>query len=243
MRKLVTVFLCLVLSALQLNAQNKTISGKITDADGKSVAGASVRVKGTTQGVSSNDQGVFTISVPTSTKTLLVSYIGMQEQEAKIGTTSTLNVQLQPGDKSLDEVVVVGYQSVKKKDLNGAVSTVSNKELAQKPISNFTQLLQGKSAGLQVVGQSGEPGQAGFIRIRGTGSINASNEPLVIIDGNPASPAAFGLINPNDIENVTILKDASSAAIYGSRAANGVIVVTTKSGKPGVAQVRYSYQR
>ncbi len=243
MRKLVTVFLCMVLIALQLNAQNRTITGKITDPDGKSIAGASVRVKGTTQGVSSNDEGAFSISVPTSAKTLLVSYIGMQEQEVKIGTTATLNVQLQPGDKSLDEVVVVGYQSVKKKDLNGAISVIGNKELAQKPISNFTQLLQGKTAGLQVVGQSGQPGAAGFIRIRGTGSINASNEPLIMIDGIQVTSTAFGLLNPNDIENVSVLKDASAAAIYGSRAANGVLVVTTKSGKAGVAQVRYSYQR
>lgn len=243
MRKLVTLFLCVVLSALQLSAQNRTITGKITDPDGKSIAGASVRVKGTTQGVSANDQGAFTISVPTSAKTLLVSYIGMQEQEVKIGTTPTLNVQLLPVDKSLDEVVVVGYQAVKRKDLNGAISTIGSKELAQKPISNFTQLLQGKTAGLQVVGSSGQPGAAGFIRIRGTGSINASNEPLIMIDGIQVSSTAFGLINPNDIENVSVLKDASAAAIYGSRAANGVLVVTTKSGKAGVAQVRYSYQR
>lgn len=243
MRKFVTVFLCLVLSLIKLQAQNRTITGKITDADGKPVAGASVQVKGLKQGVAANEQGVFSISVPTSAKTLLISSIGFQEQEVRIGSQSSMNVQLAAGDKSLDEVVVVGYQSIKRKDLNGAVSVVGSKELAQKPISNFTQLLQGKSSGLQVVGQSGQPGQSGYLRIRGTGSINASSEPLIVIDGIAVTSTAFGLINPNDIENVTVLKDASSSAIFGSRAGNGVIVVTTKTGKAGVPQIRYSYQR
>lgn len=243
MRKLSALFLCLILMALQLQAQNRTITGKITDSDGKPVSGASVQIKGTKVGVTANQDGEFSISVPSTAKILIVSYVGLLEQEIKITTQSVLNVQLQPSDKSLEEVVVVGYQSVKRKDLNGAVAVIGSKDLAQKPISNFTQLLQGKSAGLQVVGQSGQPGSSGFIRLRGTGSINASNEPLVIIDGNPVSASAFGLLNPNDIENVTVLKDASAAAIYGSRAGNGVLVVTTKSGKTGKAQIRYSYQR
>jgi TonB-linked SusC/RagA family outer membrane protein len=243
MRKFVTVFLCLVLFLIKLQAQNRTITGKITDADGKPVAGASVQVKGLKQGVAANADGVFSISVPASAKNLLFSSIGFLEQEVRIGSQSSMNIQLAAGDKSLDEVVVVGYQSIKRKDLNGAVSVVGSKELAQKPISNFTQLLQGKSSGLQVVGQSGQPGQSGYLRIRGTGSINASSEPLIVIDGIAVTSTAFGLINPNDIENVTVLKDASASAIYGSRAGNGVIVVTTKSGKAGVPQIRYSYQR
>lgn len=243
MRKLSTLFLCLVLTALQLHAQNRTITGKITDSDGKAVNGASVQVKGTKVGVTANQDGEFSISVPSTAKILIISSVGLLEQEIKITTQSVLNVRLQPNDKSLEEVVVVGYQSVKRRDLNGAIAVVGSKDLAQKPISNFTQLLQGKSAGLQVVGQSGQPGRSGYLRLRGTGSINASNEPLIIIDGNPVSSSAFGLLNPNDIENVTILKDASAAAIYGSRAGNGVIVVTTKNGKTGKAQIRYSYQR
>ncbi len=243
MRKLFMMLLCIMLAATQLTAQNRTVTGKVTDADGKSVPGASVQVKGTKLGTSANDEGVYSISVPATAKTLVVSAVGLLEQEVRIVFGSPLNVTLAPGDKSLDEVVVVGYQSVKKKDLNGAVAVVNSKELAQKPISNFTQLLQGKSTGLQVVGASGQPGTTGFIRIRGTGSINASSEPLIMIDGIAVTSTAFGLINPNDIENVTVLKDASAAAIYGSRAGNGVIVVTTKSGKAGQAQIRYSFQR
>ncbi len=243
MRKLVTVFLCMVLTVLQLNAQNRTITGKVTDADGKAVSGASVLVKGTKLGTSANEEGKFSITVNPSAKVLIFSGVGLLPQEAKIGTENSLNITLSPGDKSLDEVVVVGYQAVKRKDLNGAISVVSGKELAQKPMQNFTQLLQGKSAGLQVVGSSGQPGASGFIRIRGTGSINASSEPLIMVDGIQVSSTAFALINANDIENVSVLKDASSAAIYGSRAANGVIVVTTKTGKAGLPQVRYSFQR
>ncbi len=243
MRKIFTLFMCAMLLMLQLKAQNRTITGKITDADAKPVSGASVQVKGTKQGVSADEQGAFSISVNSSAKILVISAIGLLPQEVRIGTGSVFNATLAPGDKSLDEVVVVGYQAVKKKDLNGAVSVISSKDLAQKPISNFTQLLQGKSTGLQVVGASGQPGTSGFLRIRGTGSINASSEPLIMIDGIAVTSTAFALINPNDIENVTVLKDASSAAIYGSRAGNGVIVVTTKSGKAGVAQIRYSFQR
>ncbi|MEI6263988.1 MAG: TonB-dependent receptor [Sphingobacteriia bacterium] len=243
MRKLVTVFLCMVLTVLQLNAQNRTITGKVTDADGKAIPGASVLVKGTKLGTSANEEGKFSISVNPSAKVLIFSGVGLLPQEVKIGTENSMNITLAPGDKSLDEVVVVGYQAVKRKDLNGAISTVSGKELAQKPIQNFTQLLQGKAAGVQVVGQSGQPGASGFIRVRGTGSINASSEPLIMIDGIAVTSTAFSLLNPNDIENVTVLKDASAAAIYGSRAGNGVIVVTTKSGKAGLPQVRYSFQR
>jgi TonB-linked SusC/RagA family outer membrane protein len=243
MRKLITVFLFMLMTVLQLNAQNRTITGKVTDADGKAVAGASVLVKGTKLGTSANDEGKFSISVNPTAKILIFSGVGLLTQEVKIGTESSISITLAPGDKSLDEVVVVGYQAVKRKDLNGAVSVVSGKELAQKPNQNFTQLLQGKSSGLQVVGSSGQPGSIGYIRIRGTGSINASSEPLIMVDGIQVSTTAFALINANDIENVSVLKDASSAAIYGSRAANGVIVVTTKTGKAGLPQVRYSYQR
>lgn len=233
----------MLMTVLQLNAQNRTITGKVTDADGKAVAGASVLVKGTKLGTSANDEGKFSISVNPTAKILIFSGVGLLTQEVKIGTESSISITLAPGDKSLDEVVVVGYQAVKRKDLNGAVSVVSGKELAQKPNQNFTQLLQGKSSGLQVVGSSGQPGSIGYIRIRGTGSINASSEPLIMVDGIQVSTTAFALINANDIENVSVLKDASSAAIYGSRAANGVIVVTTKTGKAGLPQVRYSYQR
>jgi TonB-linked SusC/RagA family outer membrane protein len=243
MRKLLTTLFCLYAVLFQVAAQNRTITGKITDADGKAVPGASVIIKGTKLGTSANEEGKFSISVSPTSKILIFSGVGLMAQEVKISTESYMTIALAPGDKSLDEVIVVGYQSVKRKDLNGAVSTVSGKELAQKPIQNFTNLLQGRSAGLQVVGSSGQPGSSGFIRIRGTGSINASSEPLIMVDGIQVSTTAFALINANDIENVSVLKDASSAAIYGSRAANGVIVVTTKTGKAGLPQVHYTFQR
>jgi TonB-linked SusC/RagA family outer membrane protein len=243
MRKLFTMLLCILMSLTQLSAQNQVVTGKVTDNDGSPIANASVLVKGTRLGVSANEQGVFSLSVPSSAKVLVISAVGFLQQEVKVVFGSPINISLAPGDKNLDEVVVVGYQSIKKKDLNGAVSVIGSKEMAQKPISNFTQLLQGKSTGLQVVGSSGQPGTTGFLRVRGTGSINASSEPLIMIDGIAVTSTAFGLINPNDIENVTVLKDASASAIYGSRAGNGVIVVTTKTGKAGLAQIRYSYQK
>lgn len=243
MRKLLMLFLCAVFAFTQADAQNRTITGKVVDADGKPISGASVVVRGSKSGAITNESGDFTLSVAADAKMIVVSSIGQLVQELRLGAQNNYSITMSPADKSLDEVVVVGYQSVKRKDLNGATSVVSAKEIAQRPMQNFTQLLQGKAPGLQVTGSSGQPGAAGFLRIRGTGSINATNEPLIMIDGIAVTSTAFSLLNPNDIETISVLKDASSAAIYGSRAANGVIVVTTKGGKPGAAQVRYSYQR
>ena len=243
MRKsLIALFFAMCLFA-GLNAQNRTITGVVVDADGKPIPSASVIIRGSKGGVLTNESGKFTIAATADAKFLVITSVGQLPQEVKIGSQTDLKISMAPADKSLDEVVVVGYQAVKRKDLNGAVSVVGTKEIAQKPMQNFTQLLQGKAPGLQVIGSSGQPGAVGYIRIRGTGSINASNEPLIIIDGIAVTNTAFSLLNPNDIENITVLKDASAAAIYGSRAGNGVIVVTTKGGKPGAAQIRYSFQQ
>ncbi len=236
----------LALSALlsgYLFAQQRVITGKVTDADGKPLAGAAVAAKGASTGFITGEDGLYRLPVAANVKSLIVSSVGYGSQELVIGNNTNLNFSLRISADNLDEVVVVGYQSVKRKDLNGAVAVIGSKELAQKPISNFTQLLQGKAPGLQVVGQSGQPGQNGYLRVRGTGSINASSEPLIMVDGIAVTSTAFGLINPNDIENVTVLKDASAAALYGARAGNGVLVVTTKKGKQGKPQLRYSYQR
>jgi len=243
MRKQLTLLLCFLLIVAQLWAQNKTITGKVVDADRKPIQGASITVRGSKSGSITDGAGNFKISISADAKVLVISSVGQITQELRIGSQTDYSIQMAPAEKSLDEVVVVGYQAIKRKDLNGATSVIGSKEIAQRPMQNFTQILQGKAPGLQVVGSSGQPGAAGFMRIRGTGSINASNEPLVMIDGIAVTPAAFSLLNPNDIENISVLKDASSAAIYGSRASNGVIVVTTKNGKPGAAQVKYSYQR
>lgn len=244
MRKLVTVILCLYASILSLHAQNRTITGTVTDDMGKPLVGASILVKGTNTGTLSKGDGTFLITASSTATLLVVSGINFTTKEIKIDkNNSTINVSLKSSNDNLDEVVVVGYQTVKKKDLTGAIAVIGGAEIAQKPIANFTQLLQGKTAGLQVIGQSGQPGQNGYIRLRGTGSINASSEPLIMVDGIAVTNFAFGMINPNDIENVTVLKDASAAAIYGARAGNGVLVVTTKKGKSGKPQLRYSFQR
>ena len=233
---------CTFLLGLSAIAQNRTITGRVVDRDNNKVANASILIKGTSIGTSANAEGQFSLTAPATAKILVITAVGYTDREITLTNNSSYSVQIDPADKSLDEVVVVGYQSVKKRDLNGSVSFIDNKEIAQKPISNFTQLLQGKAAGLQVIGQSGQPGQNGYIRIRGTGSINASSEPLIMVDGIAVTGTAFGLINPNDIENVSVLKDASASAIYGARAGNGVIVVTTKRGKSGKPELRYSYQ-
>jgi TonB-linked SusC/RagA family outer membrane protein len=240
MRKLLLALTAFLLFTGQLLAQ-KTITGKITDEKGNPVANASVLVSGTSTGTTTKVDGTYSLTVPANAKTLLISSVDMTPLEVSIGSQTVINSTLKAEDKTLSEIVVVGYQSFKRSEVTGAIANVSGKELAQKPIGNFTQLLQGKATGVQVTGQSGRPGASGYIRVRGTGSINASNEPLIILDGIPISSVAYSLLNPNDIEDVSVLKDASSQAIYGSRAANGVIVVSSKKGK-GKAEVRYSFQ-
>ena len=202
-----------------------------------------MKINGSSQGTLTKSDGTFSITIGSNVKTLVFSSVGFVNKSVLIGSSLNLSIILQTNSADIEEVVVVGYQTVKKKDLSGSVSTISGKEIAQRPMQNFTQLLQGKAPGLQVVGSSGQPGAAGYLRIRGTGSINASNEPLIMVDGIAVTSTAFSLLNASDIENISVLKDASAAAIYGSRAANGVIVVTTRSGKQGKPQIRYSYQK
>lgn len=236
------LLLCVMLGiSITMHAQEKTITGKVTDDKGNPLSGASVVVKGSTTGTSTNPDGTFTLKVPANAKQIEISSVGKESRTINIGNAAHYDVSLNIADQSLTEVIIVGYQKVTKKDIPGSVVNVGGKEVAQKPIGSFTQLLQGKSTGVQVTGQSGRPGSNGYIRIRGTGSINATNEPLILLDGTPISSVAYSMLNPNDIEEVSILKDASSQAIYGSRAANGVILVTTKRGR-GKLDVRYSFQ-
>jgi TonB-dependent SusC/RagA subfamily outer membrane receptor len=225
----------------QLLAQTRTITGRLSDAAGAPLANASIIVKGTTIGTTSKPDGTFSLAVPASAKVLIISSVAMATEQVTIGDKNEINLSLKSEDKTLSEVVVVGYQSVKRSEVAGAVSSVKGTEIAQKPIGNFTQLLQGKATGVQVTGQSGRAGAGGYIRIRGTGSINASNEPLIILDGVPISTVSYNLLNPNDVDEITVLKDAASAAIYGSRAANGVLVITTKKGRTK-PELRYSFQ-
>lgn len=232
-------------------AQTKTIAGKVTDQnDGSTLIGVSVRVKGTKGGTVTGVDGTFRLSVPNDATSLEISYIGYQTVSVDITGKTTVNVSLKNDQTSLGEVVVVGYGTQKLRDATGSVSSLGEKEFNKGVIASPEQLLQGRVAGVQVTPASGEPGAGININIRGTGSIRAGNNPLFVVDGVPLdgggtsggfdngsgsssarNPLSF--LNPADIENISILKDASAAAIYGSRGANGVVLITTKKGKSG----------
>lgn len=238
------VMLTLLLFTSGVLLAQKTISGKVTDEKGDPIANASVVVKGSSAGTTSNEEGSFTLTVPANAKTIVISAVGFTAKEIALNSQSSYAVSLAVSSDQMDEVVVIGYQSISKTAGSvGALSVVKGEELAQKPIGSFTQLLQGKATGVQVVGQSGRPGSNGYIRVRGTGSINASNEPLILLDGVPIQTQAYNMLNPNDIADLTILKDASAQSIYGSRAANGVIVITSKIGSSrGKPNLSYAFQ-
>ncbi|MCD0489365.1 TonB-dependent receptor [Pedobacter sp. MC2016-14] len=214
-----------------------TVSGVISTNSGETLPGVSVKVKGTTVGAVTDVSGKFTLSAPSSTSILQVSYVGFQIQEISINGRNVINVKLQEDQTSLDEVLVVGYGTQKKANLTGAVATVSGSTLTQRASPNAANLIQGRITGVQVTQPSGEPGRdnPNFL-IRGRSTYGGSTTPLILIDGVAGS---FNNLSPDDIENVTVLKDASSAAIYGARAANGVILVTTKKGKKGETVISY----
>lgn len=232
-----SVLFLLLVSLLTANAQN-VVTGKITGTDGKAVENASVRLKGSTTGVTTDDQGAFRISVPDGRGTLVISSVGFAEQEVAIDSRTVVNVSLASANDQLGEVVVIGYGSVRKRDLTGAVAQVRSKELNVFATPNPLQALQGRAAGVQVVQNSGAPGGAISVRIRGTNSVQGSNEPLYVVDGFPLN-GSLSLLNNADIESMEILKDASAIAIYGSRGANGVVLITTKKGRAGEVRVDY----
>lgn len=226
-----------------LLAQTKVVTGVVTqEDDGATIPGVSIMVKGTTVGVISDIDGNFSITVPVDAKTLVFSFVGMKKLEAPI-TSSPMKVALQTDVVGVEEVVVVAYGTQRKEAKTGSVSSVTSDELADVPGASFDKALTGKMAGVSVTGSSGQPGASSQIRIRGTSSINAGNEPLYVIDGVPVMSGdqsyftntsnALSMLNPNDIEAVTVLKDAAAASVYGSRAANGVILITTKNGGKG----------
>lgn len=239
-RKLMLCMTFLLVVIGLVNAQVSKVTGVVTsEEDGLPVIGASVLVKGTSVGTVTDIDGKFTINnVPGSAKTLLVSFIGLQSQEVAI--QPEVNVVLKSDTELLEEVVVTGYGSAKKLgSVVGSVSSIGGEKLENKPIANMGDALQGQVAGLQVLTSSGEPSAGSSMRLRGVSSISGSSTPLFILDGAPISEAAFTALNANDIESMTVLKDASSTAIYGARGANGVIIVTTKSGKEGKVQVDF----
>lgn len=214
----------------------KTVTGKVNDSKGEALPGASITLKGTTTGSISDASGNFKISVPNSGGILVFSSIGYKNQEVKLSGQSTIDVTMEEDAANLDEVVVTGYGTQSKREITGAVTTVNAKELQSVPATTFAQQLQGRASGLNIVNDA-TPGGNATVRIRGFGTIG-NNDPLFIIDGVPTENQ--GNLNPNDIETIQILKDASAASIYGSRAANGVVIITTKRGKIGPAKINFS---
>lgn len=212
------------------------VSGKVTDENGEPLPGASILEKGTTNGTSSDVDGNFSLSVTGQNSVLVFSFIGYASKEVPVGSQTNFNIQLEPDMRTLNEVVVVGYGTVKKSDLTGAVSSVKGEELTAYPAIDAVQSLQGRAAGVNITANNGAPGSTMKIRIRGGTSINASSDPIFVVDG-----FVGGALPPSeDIESIEVLKDASATAIYGSRGANGVIMVTTKKGKPGKTQINFN---
>ena len=257
MKKFLLMSLVLMFSMLHsAMAQTRTVSGRVTDrTTDTGLPGVTVLLKGTSNGVSTNADGAFSLSVPSTGGTLVFSSVGMITQEQAIGSNNTFSVALVTDNKQLSEVVVTGYGAQQeRRDVIGSIATIKSSDYKDQPIVSVDQALQGRAAGVQVSQNSGTPGGAISVRVRGAASIGASNEPLYVVDGLPiitgntsqlgsGNQTTNGLtdINPNDIESIEVLKDAASAAIYGSRASNGVILITTKHGKTGKARVDLDY--
>ncbi|HEY3370431.1 MAG TPA: TonB-dependent receptor [Prolixibacteraceae bacterium] len=241
-----------------LQQPEKRITGKVTDQTGAPIPGASVVVKGTAKGTTTDNEGNFTLSIPNDAQILTVSFVGMRAQDIGIGNKSRFDVTMIEETIGVDEVVVIGYGTIRKSDATGSLSVIGSNDFNNGPVSSPDQLLSGHIAGIQVTTNNGQPGANTSVRIRGVNSISASSEPLYVIDGMPVDNSRFTtqvggdaalsnttlnpltMISPNDIESMTVLKDASATAIYGSRGANGVIIIKTKGGKEGVTSVSYS---
>lgn len=230
MRKILTLLLGALLLGMQLLAQNRTVTGRVTDAAGSPVSGASVQVKGSSIGTVTGDDGRFSINVPASGHVLVVSAVGQAAQEITLGSQTNLSVSLRAGEQNMQEVVVVGYSTTTKQAFTGTAKAVSGEQLTNKAVSNVSQALAGEVAGVRVINTSGQPGTSATVRIRGIGSVNGNRAPLYVVDGVPYQ-GAINSINPNDIATMTVLKDAAATSIYGSRGANGVIVITTRNGR------------
>ncbi len=238
MRKFLVSLVAVVMFVFTASAQNRTVTGTVTDASGKPVANASVVVKGTNAGTSTNQKGEFTLQVPANGKVLEVSGIGFNTITYSLAGQSTINATLTSADKKLDEVVVVAYGTVKKGAATSAVTSIKADEFKNRPLTNITSALEGAAPGIQVLSANGQPGSSQTIRLRGFGSINASNDPLFVVDGAIYNGAISNL-NMDDVESVSVLKDAAASALYGSKAGNGVIIITTKKAKKGAATLGF----
>ncbi|WP_078063268.1 SusC/RagA family TonB-linked outer membrane protein [Solirubrum puertoriconensis] len=258
MNKFLLGLVPLVALAHHVDAQTRQISGRVTDrATGEGLPGATVLLKGTTTGVSTNSDGTFTLGVSGDGGTLEVSSLGYIKVERAIGTDTQINIGLATDSKQLTEVVVTGFGNAQeRREVTGSIAAVKASDFKNQPIAGVDQALQGRAAGVQVTQSSGTPGSGISVRVRGAASLNASNEPLYVVDGLPINTGSYtnigaggqltnslSDINPNDIESIEVLKDASSAAIYGSRASNGVVLITTKRGKAGKTNITLDYYR
>ena len=245
---MLSVVACAGIQVVQ--AQQISVAGKIVDANGAPISGVTVSVKGTTIATNTNNSGLFSINADQNA-TLVVSAVGYTPQEISINGRKTISITLSSSEENIDEVIVVAYGTTKKSSYTGSASVVNSKDIQDVPVTSFQDALIGKVPGAQITSTSGQAGSSTSIRIRGIGSMNASNEPLYVIDGVPvvsgqmsqlsdyitSSNNVMNTLNPNDIESVTVLKDAAAASLYGSRAANGVIIITTKKGKTGTPKI------
>jgi TonB-linked SusC/RagA family outer membrane protein len=225
-------------STIEIDQQG--VSGTITDSDGELVPGVAIREKGTTNGTVTDIDGNYSLVLQGSDPALIFSFVGLLTQEINVGGQSQINVVLQTDAIGLEEVVVIGYGTMKKRDVTGAVAQVNEERLLDRPAFNVAQAINGKVAGVKVIERSGAPGSEPMIRVRGTNSINSNNDPLFVVDGVIGVGNALRMLNPNEIETMDILKDASATAIYGARGSNGVIIITTKRGKAGDPIVEYN---
>src|SRR5215217_4495388 len=249
MKKIIRCLLMLMLFSVgithSLLAQSGSVKGKVVDEKGEGIPGASVTIKDSQQGTLTDVEGAFTLEAA-GNATLVFSFVGYLKEEVQVNNRSIVDVTLRVDTKALEEVVVVGYGTQRRVETTGSISSVKAADLVQTPVANIAQGLQARVAGMQINQNSGAPGGNVSVRIRGTNSINGSSEPLYVIDGIQISNGGgitdvspLSTINPNDIESVEVLKDASASAIYGARAANGVVLITTKRGKSGRTSVTF----
>ena len=227
----------------QSASRSMTVTGKVVDQNGAAVTGASVVVAGTTKGTTTGAGGAFSLTGVAADARLTVNFIGYKTQTVEVGGRTSFNIVLAEEATAVDEVVVVGYGQVKKSDLTGSVASVKAEKLTDIPANSIDGLLQGRVAGVQVINSSQDPGASSTVRIRGNSSLNGSNAPLVVIDGFPWGDAGdLKQINPQDIVSMEVLKDASASAIYGSRGANGVILITTRKAQENVTRITLRQQ-
>jgi TonB-linked SusC/RagA family outer membrane protein len=233
------IILLLLTSLLSFSQNNFRVTGKVTDETGKALEGATVLEKGTKNTTVTNSSGDFQLNVASANAMLTISYVGREPMEVAVANQSQLSVSMKLATENLVDVVVIGYATVRKKDVTGAVAGINQKDIKSRPVANALQAMQGKVAGVDITSNE-RPGQVGSINIRGVRSLTASNTPLFVVDGIPLSTGGIDYLNPNDIETIDVLKDASASAVYGSRGANGVVIITTKKGKAGKLQLSFN---